>query len=104
MRSEADAPAQVERFVETECVPADAVYARQLGAAPAQRFGAAVPAVLAPLQARARAQGLWNLFLPAHLSARSPGFSTLEYGLMAECLGKSRVASEVRRCKAPSPA
>lgn len=31
----------------------------------------------------------------------SPGYTTLEYGLMAEWLGRSRVASEALNCSAP---
>ena len=44
------------------------------------------------LKERARELGLWNLFLPG---AGGAGFSNVEYGLMAEVLGKSRTASEV---------
>ncbi len=40
--------------------------------------------------------GLWNMFLPRNHFKEGAGFSNLEYGLMAEYLGKSRVASEVR--------
>ena len=36
------------------------------------------------------------MFLPRNHFKEGAGFSNLEYGLMAEYLGKSRVASEVR--------
>jgi acyl-CoA dehydrogenase len=46
--------------------------------------------------------GIWNMFLPiAHFPKLSPGFSNLEYGLMAEYLGKSHLASEATNCAAP---
>ena len=45
--------------------------------------------------------GLWNMFLPKGHYTESPGFTNLEYGLMAEHLGKSRVASEAVNCAAP---
>jgi acyl-CoA dehydrogenase len=54
------------------------------------------------LKAKARKVGLWNLFLPkTHFPQISAGFSTLEYGLMAEYLGKSLTASEATNCAAP---
>lgn len=48
------------------------------------------------LKAKARRLGLWNLFLPRNHFSQGAGFSNLEYGLMAEYLGKSVVAPEVR--------
>ena len=44
---------------------------------------------------RARQLGLWNMFLPKNHFKEGAGFSNLEYGLMAELLGKSYTASEV---------
>jgi acyl-CoA dehydrogenase len=41
------------------------------------------------------------MFLPKGHYKESPGFTNLEYGLMAEHLGKSRVASEAVNCAAP---
>lgn len=42
------------------------------------------------------------MFLPkAHFPQISAGFSNLEYGLMAEYLGKSLTASEATNCAAP---
>lgn len=91
----------VERFVEEDCVPADAVFEQQVGvgASPVQRFSAH-PQVIEDLKAKAKKLGLWNLFLPKHF-ANSPGFTNLEYGLMAEYLGKSVVAPEATNCAAP---
>ncbi len=59
------------------------------------------PHVLEELKAKAKALGLWNLFLPKGHYTESPGFSNLEYGLMAEWLGRSRTASEACNCSAP---
>lgn len=47
------------------------------------------------LKKRAQELGLWNMFLPKAHFKEGAGFSNLEYGLMAEYLGKSRTASEV---------
>lgn len=42
------------------------------------------------------------MFLPKSMYGReSPGFTNVEYGLMAEQLGRSRVASEAVNCAAP---
>jgi hypothetical protein len=48
------------------------------------------------MKKRAQELGLWNIFLPKAHFKEGAGFSNLEYGLMAEYLGKSRIASEVR--------
>jgi acyl-CoA dehydrogenase len=49
------------------------------------------------LKRKARERGLWNMFLPKNHFSEGAGFSNLEYGLMAEYLGRSFVASEVRQ-------
>jgi acyl-CoA dehydrogenase len=54
------------------------------------------------LQARARAQGLWNLGLP-ELADDEPGtqLSNLDYAPLAEIMGRLFWASEVFNCQAP---
>jgi acyl-CoA dehydrogenase len=84
----------VEKFVEEECIPADAVYVRQLGETTKERFSAH-PQIIEDMKKRGRELGLWNMFLPKAHFKEGAGFSNLEYGLMAEYLGKSRIASEV---------
>jgi hypothetical protein len=85
---------EVERFVQEKCIPADAVFAQMLGKKPNERF-AAHPQILEDLKDEAKSRGLWNLFLPKSQYAEGSGYSNLEYGLMAEQLGKSQIASEV---------
>lgn len=79
--------------MEERCIPADAVYNAQLGVGEQRWKGH--PAVVDELKAEARKLGLWNMFLPKNHFKEGAGFSNLEYGLMAEYLGKSRIASEV---------
>jgi acyl-CoA dehydrogenase len=57
---------------------------------------------MAALKARARAEGLWNLFLPA-LHDNEPGtrLTNLEYAPLAEIMGVLTWASEVFNCSAP---
>jgi acyl-CoA dehydrogenase len=52
------------------------------------------------LKEKAKKIGLWNMFLPKNHFTQGAGFSNLEYGLMAELLGKSKIASEVG-CSVP---
>lgn len=84
---------QVEEFVEKDCIPADTVFAAQLGEG--EKRWTTTPAVLEGLKEKAKKLGLWNMFLPKNHFTQGAGFSNLEYGLMAELLGKSKVASEV---------
>ncbi|KAH6626435.1 acyl-CoA dehydrogenase/oxidase [Chaetomium sp. MPI-SDFR-AT-0129] len=89
----------VAKFVEEECIPADAVYEAQIGSGDAR--WKAHPPILEDLKKKARSLGLWNMFLPKGHYKESPGWTNLEYGLMAEWLGKSRTASEAVNCAAP---
>lgn len=73
------------------------MYTRQIGETTQERFSAH-PQIIEDLKVKARQLGLWNMFLPKNHFKEGAGFSNLEYGLMAEYLGKSRVASEVRAC------
>ncbi len=58
------------------------------------------PAVLAPLKAKARELGLWNLFLPHH--PLGAGLSNLQYAPLAEISGRSPLlAPEAMNCAAP---
>ena len=51
------------------------------------------------LKLQAKAEGLWNLFLPD--AAHGAGLSNLEYAPLAEIMGRVHWASEVFNCAAP---
>ncbi len=51
------------------------------------------------LKAEAKAQGLWNLFLPD--AQHGAGLSTIEYAPIAEATGRSFLAAEIFNCNAP---
>ena len=53
------------------------------------------------LKEKAKAQGLWNLFLPVGYRALSPGLTNLEYAPLAEIMGRILWSSEVFNCSPP---
>ena len=58
-----------------------------------------IPPRVEALKAKAREEGLWNLFLPdAELGA---GLSVLDYAFSAEQTGRSMMAPEIFNCNAP---
>lgn len=57
------------------------------------------PSVIDELKPLARAQGLWNLFLPEQFGG--PDLNNLEYAPLCEIMGRSLMAPEVFNCSAP---
>jgi acyl-CoA dehydrogenase len=53
------------------------------------------------IKAKAKSEGLWNLFLPREYGEHSPGLTNLEYAPLAELMGRVRWASEMFNCSAP---
>lgn len=59
------------------------------------------PEMIQALKQKAKAAGLWNLFLPAEYLPYGAGLSNLEYAPLCEIMGKVMWSSEVFNCSAP---
>ncbi len=86
---------QLEAFMAEHVYPNEPVFEQQLTEHGRWRF----PPVMEELTAKARAQGLWNLFCsdPAY----GPGLSNLEYAPLCEVMGRSLIAPDAFNCNAP---
>ncbi|MBO6751914.1 MULTISPECIES: acyl-CoA dehydrogenase family protein [Spongiibacter] len=92
---------QIRQFIDTEIAPVEAALLPGLLESPRGADWTqwqVLPEVEA-LKEKAKAQGLWNLFLPdPELGA---GLSVAEYAVLAEQMGRSHFAPEVFNCNAP---
>lgn len=87
--------ARLLAFMDEHIYPQEDLFRRQI--AEGDRW--APPAVLEELKPKARAAGLWNLFLPD--SEFGAGLTNLEYAPLCEIMGRSPWAPEVFNCSAP---
>jgi len=90
-----DYEARLKAFMDEHIYPNEAELMRQ-----AEELGPfAVYPIFDELKPKARAAGLWNLFLPD--SDKGAGLSNVEYGYLCEIMGRSFLAPEVFNCNAP---
>jgi acyl-CoA dehydrogenase len=87
---------EVRAFMREEVVPAEATHQRQV-AESGDPF--VHPPVMEELKSKARAAGLWNLFLPDE--RWGAGLTNLDYAPLAELMGRSLIGPEVFNCNAP---
>jgi acyl-CoA dehydrogenase len=86
---------RVLAFAEQNVAAAEAVYAAQV--AEGDRWQPT--RIMEDLKRKARAEGLWNLFLPN--SERGAGLTNVEYAPIAEITGYYPMLSEAMNCSAP---
>jgi len=87
---------RVREFMDLHILPNEGVYEEQVRAQPWE-----TPEIITQLKAKARAEGLWNLFLPPSHGKYSGGLTNMEYAPLAEEMGRVLWASEVFNCSAP---
>jgi len=92
---------KLQAFMDSEVFPAEGLYEHQRAQLAASGKPHGVPAVVEELKVKARALGLWNLFLP-HSHDPHHGLSVVEYATLAEITGWSpELAPEATNCAAP---
>jgi acyl-CoA dehydrogenase len=93
--------ARLQQFMDEKVIPAEVVYHQQREALIAAGKPHELPAVVEELKAQAKAQGLWNLFLP-HSHDPHHGLTVTDYATLAEITGWSvEIAPEALNCSAP---
>ena len=86
---------QLERFFEENIYPNENEYQKQVSEG--ERWK--VLPLIEELKAKAKAENLWNLFLPDEKNGA--GLTNLEYAPLAETMGRVFWSSEVFNCSAP---
>jgi acyl-CoA dehydrogenase len=93
---------RVSRFMDEHVYPAIPVYAQQMASIDRWKE---IPPIFEELKRKARAAGLWNLFMPPSEHDdeyfTSVGLTNVEYAPIAELMGRVAFASEVFNCMAP---
>ncbi len=87
----------VQEFMDKNVYPNESTWIEQMESFGEDRWQ--VPPILDELKAKAKSEGLWNLFLPE--SDRGAGLTNLEYAPLSEVMGRVSWASEVFNCSAP---
>ncbi len=89
---------RLQAFMDNEILPAESIYHRQRHELAQAGAPHGRPAVIEELKVKAKALGLWNLFLPHY----GHGLSVSDYATLAEITGWSpEIAPEVINCAAP---
>ncbi len=90
-----DLQARVQAFMDEHVYPNEEVFEEQVDEGDRWQ----PTAIVEELKAKAKAAGLWNLFLPE--SDRGAGLTNLEYAPLCEIMGRVHFAPEVFNCSAP---
>ncbi len=90
-----DLQARVQAFMDEHVYPAEEIFEEQVNEGDRWQ----PTAIVEELKAKAKSEGLWNLFLPE--SDRGAGLTNLEYAPLCEIMGRVHFAPEVFNCSAP---
>ncbi len=90
---------RISAFIAEHITPNESRYAAQLQHGKPSERPWTVPPIMAEMKAKAKAAGLWNLFLPD--AEYGAGLSNLDYAPLAERMGRSLMTPEVFNCNAP---
>jgi acyl-CoA dehydrogenase len=94
--------ARLEAFMQEHIYPVEQQYLNQVhenSMSGTQRWR--TPEMIQALKQKAKAAGLWNLFLPAEYLPYGAGLNNLEYAPLCEIMGRVMWSSEVFNCSAP---
>src|SRR6266404_2282390 len=91
--------AKVSRFMDENVYPAEERFFAEVQENRRRGNPWVATRVVEELKQKARAQNLWNLFLPE--SEYGAGLTNLEYAPLCEIMGRSPMASEAFNCSAP---
>ena len=94
-----DLAARVTRFMDENVYPAEPVYVAEVEQNRRRGNAWIATKIMETLKSKARAAGLWNLFLPE--SDLGAGLTNLEYAPLCEIMGRSWIAPEAFNCNAP---
>jgi acyl-CoA dehydrogenase len=90
-----EAKTRLEAFMDAHIYPNEDRFFHE-----SEQCGAwAVQPIVEELKPKAKAAGLWNLFMPDE--AHGPGLTNLEYAPLCEIMGRSHLAPEIFNCSAP---
>lgn len=92
--------ARLLKFFDDHIYPNDEAYEAEVAANRRRGDAFVATQVIEQLKSKARAAGLWNLFLP-HSPRVPEGLSNLEYAPLCEIMGRVPWAPEVFNCSAP---
>ena len=90
---------QLARFMDAHVYPAEPRFDEEMAKSRHDGNPWQPSAVMEELKRKARAENLWNLFLPH--SEHGAGLSNLEYAPLCEIMGRSPIAPEAFNCSAP---
>ncbi len=87
---------QVKAFMDRHVYPAEAAFEEELNRLPTRW---SVSPIMEDLKAKAKAEGLWNLFLPKR--EFPDALTNYDYASLCEIMGRSPIGAEPFNCSAP---